>query len=181
MKSISFIARRPDIPLADFVDYYEDQHAPLASRLLDFMGYRRNHAVSDEPLGFATIGEYWSDIQTIGAAMAGPAGDELRADELRFMDKRQNKAAIAEPVLVASLTGRLSALLISGEENLASLSDAIRQVGGELDLLSPFDDRPLPCRAVAFVPCGAQVALTGDWSVLARCTISRIGRGNVSG
>ena len=177
MKSIAFIGRRKDLSLVEYTAYYEGQHAPLAARLLEFAGYRRNHAIGAEPLGFATFGEYWSDPQALGAALAGPTGDALREDELRFMDKPRNKAAFAEPLLDGNLTGRLLALLIDGNGDSAALVSDIAKEGGQLDLLSPFDERALPCRALAFVPCGSKVAVSDGWRVLASCLVSRVGQG----
>jgi len=94
MKTLGFIPRRADITRAAFREHYETQHAPLALRHIRvFAKYVRNHVVHALPRepGFDCLPEFWFDTPeataTIGAWLASPAGEVLRQDEARFMDR----------------------------------------------------------------------------------------------
>ncbi|MXO74746.1 EthD family reductase [Altererythrobacter aerius] len=174
MKSIAFIARPPAMTQREFVTYYETTHAPLASRLLGFERYRRNHVLSGDLLGFASLPEFWSDGVTVAQAMAGAAGDELRDDELRFMDKPRNRAALAEPSTTGSAQGEQSAILMSGAGDREALAQVVREAEGQLDWLEPFDARPLPCTAIGFVPAAHRLKLPSGWELLGRGEVLRI-------
>jgi len=81
----------------DFKDYYENQHAPLASSLLSFEGYERNYVNSGlnplyKSLGSISIFKYQSmeSLDVIGKQMSSNAGDILRKDEVKFMNVPKN-------------------------------------------------------------------------------------------
>ena len=81
----------------DFRDYYENQHAPLASSLLSFEGYERNYVNSGlnplyKSLGSISIFKYQSmeSLDVIGKQMSSDAGDILRKDEIKFMNVPKN-------------------------------------------------------------------------------------------
>ena len=81
----------------DFRDYYENQHAPLASSLLSFEGYERNYVNSGlnplyKSLGSISIFKYQSmeSLDVIGKQMSSDAGDILRKDEVKFMNVPKN-------------------------------------------------------------------------------------------
>ncbi|MCH2169505.1 EthD domain-containing protein [Myxococcota bacterium] len=99
VKSIGLLVRRPDLDAAGFRAHYEQNHAPLATRLLGFPGYQRNYPGSDAAraeLGFDGFSEFWfqdnAQIAEIGALMQGDIGDVLREDELRFMTPPVNQS-----------------------------------------------------------------------------------------
>jgi hypothetical protein len=50
--TILTIRKRDDISRDDFIDYYENKHAPLVGRLLPntLLSYRRNYLLDDDPL-----------------------------------------------------------------------------------------------------------------------------------
>lgn len=51
IKFVQLIRRRPDLSRQQFIDYYEQHHAPLLMRLLPgFHTYRRNYVSLDDPL-----------------------------------------------------------------------------------------------------------------------------------
>ena len=81
----------------DFRDYYENQHAPLASSLLSFESYERNYVNSGlnplyKSLGSISIFKYQSmeSLDVIGKQMSSDAGDILRKDEIKFMNVPKN-------------------------------------------------------------------------------------------
>lgn len=182
MKSIALIARRPDMARRDFVEHYETCHAPLASRLLNFARYRRNHLVSGDLLGFSCISEFWADAASVADAMQGAAGETLREDELRFMDKPRNKAALARPLTTHDLSGELEVFLLQGSGSSADLATRFREIGGEVDALSPFDHRVLPGSALGFAPSRSRLELPRGWSLLGQARAVRIeGSGGLTG
>ena len=70
---------------ADFKDYYENKHAPLASSLLTLEGYERNYVNSElnplyASLGSISIFQYQSiqSLEIVGNEMSSSAGDILR-------------------------------------------------------------------------------------------------------
>ena len=81
----------------DFRDYYENQHAPLASSLLSFESYERNYINSElnplyKSLGSISIFKYQSmeSLNVIEKRMSSDAGDILRNDEVKFMNVPKN-------------------------------------------------------------------------------------------
>ena len=104
MKTIGLMPKRQDISRAAFRDHYENRHAPLALGKFPFDKYVRNHVVvSDpDPIGFDCLSEFWvENVAEIYTIMAGPIGDIMREDELRFTDQPNIGPAVAEETLLA--------------------------------------------------------------------------------
>lgn len=101
IRTIAFIARRADLTRARFRAHYEERHAPLARpHMGGLVHYVRNHVGDTTELGFDVISEFGyesrSAFEQIVARIASPAGDAVREDELRFMDKPVNTYFAAE-------------------------------------------------------------------------------------
>ena len=97
IKALAFIHKKNDLSDADFRNYYEKNHAPLATSLLTFEGYERNYISTEinplyESLGSISIFQYQSlgSLNIIEKEMASDAGDILREDELKFMNVAKN-------------------------------------------------------------------------------------------
>ena len=97
IKALAFIHKMDGLSDDDFRDYYENQHAPLASSLLSFEGYERNYVNSRlnplyKSLGSISIFKYQSmeSLDVIGKQMSSDAGDILRNDEVKFMNVPKN-------------------------------------------------------------------------------------------
>jgi hypothetical protein len=97
IKALAFIHKIDGLSDGDFRDYYENQHAPLASSLLSLEGYERNYVNSElnplyKSLGSISIFKYQSmeSLDVIGKQMSSNAGDILRNDEVKFMDVPKN-------------------------------------------------------------------------------------------
>ena len=150
IKTIGFMPRRPDISRAQFRDYYETRHAPLAVPLFPFIRYRRNHLTDmDAEPGFDCISEFWvPSLNRIGDLMAGEVGDTMRADERNFLDQPRIVAALADPVATGCDAGRVMVLLRNEGGDVQALVAAAREAGAGLDLLTPLDARELPCDAI---------------------------------
>jgi uncharacterized protein (TIGR02118 family) len=104
MKTIGLMPKRTDISRAAFRDHYENRHAPLALGKFPFEKYVRNHVVASDPdpIGFDCLSEFWVEkVAEIHTIMAGPIGDIMREDELRFTDQRKIGPAVAEEIHVA--------------------------------------------------------------------------------
>ena len=97
IKALAFIHKMDGLSDGDFRDYYEKQHAPLASSLLSLEGYERNYVNSElnplyKSLGSISIFKYQSmeSLDVVGKEMSSDAGDILRNDEMKFMNVRKN-------------------------------------------------------------------------------------------
>ena len=97
IKALAFIHKMDGLSDGDFRNYYENQHAPLASSLLSLEGYERNYVNSAlnplyKSLGSISIFKYQSmeSLDVIGKQMSSDAGDILRNDEMKFMNVQKN-------------------------------------------------------------------------------------------
>tara|TARA_B100000676_G_C18077391_1_gene848623 strand:- start:254 stop:829 length:576 start_codon:yes stop_codon:yes gene_type:complete len=97
IKALAFIHKMDGISDGDFRNYYENQHAPLASSLLTLEGYERNYVNSGlnplyKSLGSISIFKYQSmkSLDVVGKQMSSDAGDILRNDEVKFMNVQKN-------------------------------------------------------------------------------------------
>ena len=97
IKALAFIHKMDGLSDGDFRDYYEKQHAPLASSLLSLEGYERNYVNSElnplyKSLGSISIFKYQSmeSLDVVGKQMSSDAGDILRNDEIKFMNVLKN-------------------------------------------------------------------------------------------
>ena len=97
IKALAFIHKMDGLSDGDFRDYYEKQHAPLASSLLSLEGYERNYVNSElnplyKSLGSISIFKYQSmeSLDVVGKQMSSDAGDILRNDEVKFMNVLKN-------------------------------------------------------------------------------------------
>ena len=97
IKALAFIHKMDGLSDDDFKDYYENQHAPLASSLLSLEGYERNYVNSElnplyKSLGSISIFKYQSmeSLDVVGEQMSSDAGDILRNDEVKFMNVPKN-------------------------------------------------------------------------------------------
>ena len=103
IKALAFIHRKIDISAEDFKEYYETIHAPLANSLLSLEGYERNYIIQTKNPKFNTLGsisifKYQSTeaLEIIGQEMSSSKGDNLRKDELNFMDVSRNYHLLTE-------------------------------------------------------------------------------------
>ncbi len=97
IKALAFIYKKKGLSDGDFKNYYEKNHAPLATSLLTFEGYERNFVNANINPLFASLGsisifQYQSieSLNDIEEQMSSDAGDTLREDELKFMDVAKN-------------------------------------------------------------------------------------------
>ena len=93
IKAIAFIHKKKSLSHKEFQLYYETKHSPLAKSLLTFERYERNYIDSafsapEDALGSISIFKYESEksLGVIAEQMGSSAGDELREDELNFMN-----------------------------------------------------------------------------------------------
>ncbi len=93
IKAMGMMKRKPGLTRDEFIRHYEEQHAPLAQRLLGFAHYVRNYpepapGATEPP--FDVISEFWfENEEALARAMAvnaSPEAQVLRDDEERFMD-----------------------------------------------------------------------------------------------
>jgi EthD domain len=114
LKLTFLMKRKPGMSLAAFRDYYENNHAPLASQLCPGMvRYTRTYIVDWQPLArsaqlpaldFDCITECWYDVEGTWeerkADLLPPeVFRQLAADEENFLDRRANRLLMAEQVV----------------------------------------------------------------------------------
>ena len=101
IKAIALLTRRTDLTRAEFIDHYENSHAPLIRRLLpQIRDYRRNfvdlagavRAPGVPDPGFDVITEFWFDDRAGYDAMLATYAQpeicaQIEADEIRFLDR----------------------------------------------------------------------------------------------
>lgn len=163
IKTVAFMPRRPDLDRAAFRQYYETRHALLALGHFRFARYVRNHLADGPEPGFDCFSEFWHhDFAHTRAQMATEAGAIMLADELNFLDRANARPAMAEEHLLAGParaheSRQAKTILLLDAEPAAdrnALLDTARAafagsaVRATLDLLAPFDSRPLPHDAV---------------------------------
>src|SRR5712692_5632277 len=100
VKVLAFLTRKEGIGMQAFIDYYENKHVPLITRLAPTpLIYKRRYLVRDDPLT-ASGGAVDFDVVTeVGfvdrtallawmAQLSGPgAGEQVAADEAKFLDR----------------------------------------------------------------------------------------------
>jgi uncharacterized protein (TIGR02118 family) len=107
LKVLVLIRKKSGLGRQEFIDYYENRHVPLITRLLGrfFVDYRRNFIDLDaspaDPPGFDVLTEMWvQDRATLDAlftAAAEPAlAAEIAADEEKFVDRSSVRIWVAE-------------------------------------------------------------------------------------
>lgn len=116
MLKLAFCLRRlPDLSREEFQAYWKEHHAPLVARnaaALGILRYVQLHTLDDPlnaafragrggPEPFDGIAElWWRDRESLAAAVATEegqrAGEELLADERRFIDHARSPLFLAE-------------------------------------------------------------------------------------
>ena len=111
IKAIAFIHKKKSLSHKEFQLYYETTHSPLAKSLLTFERYERNYIDSafsapEDALGSISIFKYESEksLGVIAEQMGSSAGDELREDELNFMNVPLNFYVFTNSIEDISLT-----------------------------------------------------------------------------
>lgn len=92
LKFITLLNRKPGLTMEEFYQYWEERHGPLAARLMPgIKRYVQNHVVrfpgAEEP-PFDGAAEVWYEgtWDELSAWYSSAAGQELRDDELNFID-----------------------------------------------------------------------------------------------
>lgn len=93
IKAISFIFKKSSLTQNQFVEHYENSHAPLARSILEFTHYERNHIlnVSAGNPSCISIFKYSSEeLLKKTQKILQNYPKELKEDELKFMDFDKN-------------------------------------------------------------------------------------------
>jgi hypothetical protein len=110
LKILAFLSKRADLETRAFIEYYEKNHVPLICSLAPTpMVYKRNHLVrdhelnrrQDETIDFDVVTELVFPDRVAylawGAAVGtGTAGEQVAADEARFLDRSRTRAYVIE-------------------------------------------------------------------------------------
>jgi uncharacterized protein (TIGR02118 family) len=130
MIKLTFCLRRlPHLSLAEFQQYWRDQHGPLMEKhkvALRFVHYAQVHRITDDigdalgavrgaPEPYDGIAEtYWTSRAELEAAMTNPearaAGRELLADEKTFIDLPKSPIWLGEDRVCVDLPPKPDAI-----------------------------------------------------------------------
>jgi uncharacterized protein (TIGR02118 family) len=109
-KVIALIAHKPGLSRAEFVDYYESNHAPLAARIFpQFIQYRRNYIQRDGAImapgmpdpDFDSVTEIWykdraSYDEMLSSHFSAAHQQFVEEDERKFMDQTLTRFFIVD-------------------------------------------------------------------------------------
>lgn len=103
--TILTIRKRKDISRDDFIDYYENKHAPLIGKLLPntIQSYRRNYIIDEDPLS-----------QRLSE---GRGDDEALPDIAVITEARFATRDDAQTLIEAFLTSEVLATVLADEDN----------------------------------------------------------------
>jgi hypothetical protein len=110
LKILAFLTKREDIVTRAFIEYYENHHVPLICSLAPTpIVYTRNYLVRGDELSTQVDGTIDFDVVTElvfpdraaylawGAAVGtGGPGEQVAADEMKFLDRSRTRAYIIE-------------------------------------------------------------------------------------
>lgn len=92
IRAITYLKRRPGMPLADFQAYWRNKHPAVVTRLPGLRRYVQSHArrseyVEQEPV-YDGIAEVWfDDSKALRALRDTPEMAAVQADEAHFLDR----------------------------------------------------------------------------------------------
>ena len=93
IKAISFIFKKSSLTQNQFVEHYENSHAPLARSILEFSHYERNHILNFSAGNPSCISIFKYSSEELLKKTQKILQDypkELKEDELKFMDFDKN-------------------------------------------------------------------------------------------
>ena len=103
IKAISFLCRKPGLSRVEFIEHYEEVHAPLAMKHFPFKKYVRNYVLGKPNTSgpeFDCITEVWFEtMEDCEAAAAFSASDDYKVisdDEEKFMDSSKIVAFLVD-------------------------------------------------------------------------------------
>jgi uncharacterized protein (TIGR02118 family) len=109
-----FLTKREGIQMQDFIDYYESKHVPLIRSLAPTpLVYKRRYVVRGEELTQAGGAVDFDVMTELGfpdrdaflawmGALSGPgAGEQVAADEAKFLDRSRTRAYVVDEHVTA--------------------------------------------------------------------------------
>jgi len=100
LKFMVVLYRRPDLPVAEFLQHLQRVHAPLAKALPGLKRYKQNHVVPDpkrnHPGWDAIVELYFENRDSMEAAWASPQGAASDADLPQFADLTRTTWSVVE-------------------------------------------------------------------------------------
>ena len=110
-----YLSKREDLSREDFMDHYETHHVPLILSLAPSpLVYKRHYVqradevnLHDETLGFDVVTELgFADragfLEWIAEVTTGRAGEQVAADEARFLDRSRTRSCVIEDRVTAA-------------------------------------------------------------------------------
>src|SRR5712691_7655414 len=101
VKVITFIKRKPGMPVEEFQSYWRTRHPEVVTRLPGVRRYVQSHTLpaayrTGEPV-YDGIAEVWADdTGALRSMTQSPAHADVQADEARFIDRASMGVIITE-------------------------------------------------------------------------------------
>lgn len=100
IKMVDLIVRKADISHGEFVEWWLDDHAPLAEQLPGLRKYATTVAKDPERAGYDGVLElYFDSTSAMAEAFDSEKGAEVMADAADFIDLEQGPTVIGEETI----------------------------------------------------------------------------------
>ncbi|MFW5895836.1 MAG: EthD family reductase [archaeon] len=97
VKMVVLLVRKASLSYEEFLEYWEEEHAPLVEELPDVERYVTSHPTDPEKSAYDGVAEvYFEDMATLGTAMESDAGQRLQADAAEFTDQEAGTVTFME-------------------------------------------------------------------------------------
>ena len=96
-KLVNLLVRNEGLSHEEFVDYWLDEHAPLAQSLPGVRKYATSIPADPEQAAYDGIAELYLEPDTsVGDVFASEAGERIQADTENFLDDEAGEVLVVE-------------------------------------------------------------------------------------
>lgn len=96
-KAVNLLVRRPDLTHEEFVDYWLEEHAPMAEDLPGVTKYTTSIPADPERSTYDGIAElYLEDDASVGDVFSSDAGRRVQADTENFLDDEAGEFIVVD-------------------------------------------------------------------------------------
>ena len=96
-KAVNLLVRRDDMTHDEFVEYWLEEHAPMAESLPGVEKYTTSVAVDPERTVYDGIAElYLAEGTGVGDVFGSEPGEQLQADTENFLDNEASEFLVVE-------------------------------------------------------------------------------------
>jgi uncharacterized protein (TIGR02118 family) len=96
-KLVNLLVRRDGLSHEEFVDYWLNEHAPMAESLPGVQGYATSVPADPDQTAYDGIAElYLASDASVGDVFANEAGERIQADTENFLDDDAGEIVVVE-------------------------------------------------------------------------------------